>query len=84
MIGLRDCEAAVNLRILPVAILLCNLILGCAQRRAPEVLVVEKTKSYHTVNCSRVHMAVTKPMTREEAQEANCHPCPLCQPDKQD
>lgn len=57
-------------------------IAGCAQRHRDEVLVIEKTKSYHTDECPRVHMANTRIMTASEAQAMNCKPCPGCQPDK--
>ena len=53
---------------------------GCAGRRPGEVLVILKTKTYHTDKCPRVRMANTRVMTIAEARELNCVPCPGCAP----
>jgi len=52
---------------------------------APEpdqVVVIEKTKSYHTQDCPKVMMADTKMMSKEEAKKLDCHPCKDCRPDE--
>ena len=54
---------------------------GCAGSRERNVVVVEKTRSYHKQNCARVRMAHTRTMTLEEARALNCEPCPWCHPD---
>jgi hypothetical protein len=56
------------------------VLTGCGKSNT-EVVVVEKTKSYHTENCDKVMMAKTETMTREEAQKMNCQPCKDCKPD---
>ena len=58
---------------------LCALA-GCG-KNPNEVVVVEKTKSYHTEDCQKVMMAKTESMPREEAQKMNCKPCGDCKPD---
>jgi hypothetical protein len=50
-------------------------------RKPNEVVVVEKTKSYHTEECPKVMMAKTEIRPREEAQRMNCKPCKDCKPD---
>jgi len=66
------------------ACLLAVLVLasesGCAGRRPDDVLVILKTKSYHTDACPRVRMANTRAMTIAEARGLNCAPCPGCAP----
>jgi hypothetical protein len=64
------------------AIIICSfLLVGCGGRRKDDVVVIEKTKSYHTDQCPRVNMANTKTMTVEEARAMNCQPCKGCRPD---
>ena len=58
------------------------LMAGCASRGPNDVVVIEKTRSYHTDECPRVNMAFTRIMSREEAKSLNCKPCPGCQPDR--
>ena len=57
------------------------LVTGCSGFEKKEVVVIEKTKSYHTDECPRVNMARTKVMTIVEAQAINCKPCNGCKPD---
>ena len=57
------------------------LISGCGHRLAHEVVVIEKTKSFHTDDCPRVKMAQTKVMTIAEARALECKPCKGCRPD---
>ncbi|MBI1804285.1 MAG: hypothetical protein HYR77_07445 [Ignavibacteria bacterium] len=66
--------------ILIISFMIASLA-GCA-RRGDCVLVVEKTKSYHTDNCARIHMAHAAWMTRDEARARDCKPCPGCKPDR--
>lgn len=66
-----------------VAIFLAVLLLlvpGCAGRRPGDVLVILRTKSYHTDRCPRVRMANTRMMTIAEAHGLDCAPCPGCAP----
>ena len=58
------------------------MLLGCIESRQNEVVVVEKTKTYHTDKCLRVNMANIKWMRREEVKAMNFKACPGCQPDK--
>ena len=57
------------------------LYCGCTTAKKNEVLVIEKTKVYHTDQCARVRMAHTRIITIEEARNLNCQPCPGCHPD---
>lgn len=59
--------------------MLCALA-GCG-KNPDEVVVIEKTKSYHTEDCPKVMMAKTEDMRREAAQKMNCQPCKDCKPD---
>ena len=58
-------------------------LLGCSSKSQRQVVVVEKTKSYHTTNCPRVYMANVRYMTRDEAIATNYKPCPGCKPDSE-
>lgn len=71
----------------PQQIILCLLSaliilagLGCSERPRDGVLVILRTKSYHTDLCPRVRMAKIRLMTIAEARELNCLPCPGCKP----
>ena len=55
---------------------------GCAARQRGEVVVIEKTRTYHTDACPKVNMAKTKIMTVAEARELHCLPCKACNPDQ--
>jgi hypothetical protein len=57
-------------------------LIGCSNKNNNEVIVIDKTKSYHTEDCRRVKMAYTEQMTREEAITKNCKPCSICKPDE--
>jgi methylphosphotriester-DNA--protein-cysteine methyltransferase len=46
-----------------------------------EVVVIEKTKTYHREGCPPTNMAKTKIMTIAEAKADNNRPCPGCKPD---
>ena len=63
-----------------IAVLLLLALPGCAGRRHGSVLIILKTKSYHTDRCPRVRMANTRLMTIAEARALNCEPCPGCAP----
>ena len=58
------------------------LFSGCGKKQHDEVLVIEKTKSYHIDECPRVNMAEAKFMTIAEAKARNCKACPGCKPDE--
>ncbi len=58
------------------------LAAGCSQTANGKVVVIEKTKTYHTAECRKIKMAKVVEMTKEEAKLDHDHPCPLCQPDK--
>jgi hypothetical protein len=83
MIGSRGSEFVHRLGI--HAAILAALFLvsaaGCAGAGSDNVVVIEKTKSYHRPECPRVKMAEVRTMTREEALALNCQPCPDCRPD---
>ncbi len=59
------------------------LFAGCASRDRTHVLEIERTWSYHTPQCTRVFMARTTEITREQARALHLHPCPYCKPDSQ-
>ncbi|MBI4547664.1 MAG: hypothetical protein HY707_06785 [Ignavibacteriae bacterium] len=61
--------------------ILVVVLYGCGQKQKNEVVVIEKTKTYHTEKCPRVNMAHTVQMHIEEAQSRGCKPCPACNPD---
>jgi hypothetical protein len=63
-----------------LAVLLLPALPGCAGRRPGDVLVILRTKSYHTDACPKVRMANTRVMTIAEARGLNCEPCPGCAP----
>ncbi len=62
----------------PLALLLLAACLGC--HGDDRVLVVEKTRTFHTKNCLRVFMARTAEMPVAEAESLGYRPCPGCQP----
>jgi hypothetical protein len=57
------------------------LVLFSCGRKPNEVVVIEKTRSYHTEECPKVMMAKTETMLREKAQSMGCKPCDDCRPD---
>ena len=63
-----------------LAVLVILVVSGCAGRRPGDVLVILKTRSYHTDRCPRVRMANTRIMTIAEARGMSCAPCPGCAP----
>ncbi len=84
-IGSRDYnihEVMKRMRVYIFPIVAMLMFAACGQKHNDEVLVVEKTKSYHTDECPRVNMAETKLMTEAEAKALNCKPCPGCKPDQ--
>ena len=55
---------------------------GCSNHlKKGEVVVIEKTKTYHREGCPPTNMAKTKIMTVGEAKADNDKPCPGCKPD---
>jgi hypothetical protein len=65
-----------------VAILVALTVLwtGCRDH-SRDVVVIDKTGSYHTEACPRVKMAYTEIMPIEEAHALHLKPCPKCRPD---
>ena len=68
-------------RHLAIGIVLMISLADCSPPPEPRVLAIEKTKSYHTAGCARVHMARTENMSVKEAQARRFHPCPDCRRD---
>jgi hypothetical protein len=70
-------------RILFRILIVClGLVLAkCSPVRRDEVLVVEKTNTYHIMTCSRVNMAEGRFMALEDARAAHYSACPGCKPD---
>ncbi|MBI1805948.1 MAG: hypothetical protein HYR76_02715 [Ignavibacteria bacterium] len=56
------------------------IIVGCGGGAEKNVVVIEKTKSVHTQECSRVYMARTKKVTIDDAKKMKFRPCPDCKP----
>jgi hypothetical protein len=55
---------------------------GCTNHlKKGEVVVIEKTKTYHREGCPPTNMAKTTIMTVAEAKADNDKPCPGCKPD---
>ena len=65
-----------------LSLLFSLLLTSCAPKFDDEVVVIEKTRSYHRPNCAQVMMARATVETRAEAKEKGCRPCPYCQPDR--
>ena len=55
---------------------------GCSNHiKKGDVVVIEKTKTYHREGCPPTNMAKTTIMTIAEAKADNDKPCPGCKPD---
>ena len=55
---------------------------GCSNHvKKGDVVVIEKTKTYHREGCPPTNMAKTTIMTVAEAKTDNDKPCPGCKPD---
>ena len=74
-----------NARTIILALLLIVavcLLSGCSNHvKKGEVVVIEKTKTYHREGCPPTNMAKTTIMTVAEAKADNDKPCPGCKPD---
>ncbi|MCB0832888.1 MAG: hypothetical protein KDC45_05455 [Bacteroidetes bacterium] len=57
------------------------LICAACSNHDNEVIVIEKTGTYHTEDCAKVKMAKTESMPIGEAKQKNMKPCGQCQPD---
>jgi len=57
-------------------------LVGCSTQQKGDVVVIEKTKSYHSDACPRVNMANCTIMTVRDAQAMHYMPCKGCQPDR--
>ncbi len=70
--------------VLLTQIVICVILLlagsGCSANHKDEVVVILKTKSYHTDECPRVNMANAQVLTIAEAKALDCKPCPGCKP----
>jgi hypothetical protein len=69
---------------IPLILLLahaCAGFCGCSGPHGRDVIVIQKTRTYHRAVCPPVNMARTTVVTVEEAQAMELRSCPLCQPD---
>jgi len=65
--------------------LLMTVILAAGCRdHSQDVVVIEKTGSYHTEECPRVKMAYTEIMPLSQAVALHFKPCPKCKPHEND
>jgi|GEM_PF-4110738 len=63
-------------------IVAASLQSGCSNHvKKGEVVVIEKTKTYHREGCPPTNMAKTTIMTVAKAKADNDKPCPGCKPD---
>ena len=60
-------------------IALLSVSTGCRDHHR-DVVVIEKTGSYHTDKCPRVNMANTEIMPIDQAEALHMKPCPNCKP----
>jgi hypothetical protein len=51
---------------------------GCASAVSNDVVVIEKTHSYHRGDCIRTNMAKIAEMPLDSAKAKGMLPCPLC------
>jgi len=70
------------MKVLLQSLALVVMLVGCGRRFDDQVVVVEKTRTYHRPTCSQVVMARVIVETRDEAKRKGYLPCPYCQPDK--
>lgn len=63
-------------------LLIVLLFASCGNTRDDQVVVVEKTKSYHRANCGKLHMAHSTTISVADAIAQHLRPCPYCKPDK--
>jgi hypothetical protein len=63
-------------------IIVLLFLMSCEHEGSREVVVIEKTRSYHMPKCSKVMMADTKKLSIAEARRLQFHPCPYCNPDQ--
>ncbi|MFI5253254.1 MAG: hypothetical protein ACHQQQ_12585 [Bacteroidota bacterium] len=79
MTGLQASEL-IGKRILAIVIA-GYLLMGCTHYPPKEVVVIERTTSYHRPECSKVMMARTKyvPLTPDISRSYK--PCPYCKPE---
>jgi hypothetical protein len=70
----------------PTWLMACCLfiaIVGCGGAHEREVLVIEKTKTYHREGCPPVQMAKAEEMTLSEARRRDFKACLICTPDRE-
>jgi hypothetical protein len=53
---------------------------GCSGAKS-NIVVIEKTGTYHRPDCALVKMAKTVTMTVAQARADHLVPCPVCKPD---
>jgi methylphosphotriester-DNA--protein-cysteine methyltransferase len=63
-----------------VLLLFVVLLASCGARHPDTVVVIEKTKTFHRENCSRVRMAHTTTISFSDATAQGMKPCPYCKP----
>ena len=64
-----------------VLLLLVGVILTAGCTRPHEVVVIEKTRSFHRAECARVNMAKVRYVELTSDVLVRYRPCPLCKPD---
>jgi methylphosphotriester-DNA--protein-cysteine methyltransferase len=62
-------------------LVLLFLFSSCGPKFDDNVVVIEKTRTYHRPTCTQVAMAHTKAETRAQARAEGLLPCPSCKPD---
>jgi methylphosphotriester-DNA--protein-cysteine methyltransferase len=62
-------------------LVLLFLFSSCGPKFDENVVVIEKTRTYHRRTCTQIAMARTKVETRAQARAGGFLPCPYCKPD---
>ena len=74
-------------KVLPIVtcayLLMAFCLPACSGGKKDNVVVIEKTRTYHREACPPVHMAKTQEMTLNQAKGQNLRPCTVCKPDAQ-
>ena len=70
------------MKLAPSILVLLFLFSSCGPKFDENVVVIEKTRTYHRPACSQLAMAPTTVETRAEAREKGFLPCLYCQPDR--
>ena len=59
------------------------LFSSCENKSNTQVVIIEKTKTYHRANCPQVNMAKVEFVSLGDAKQKGMKPCLNCKPDKQ-